>query len=165
MPFVCGILLVACTPNVAPQIGPTPTPSLATAASADFSAAIAADIHTAGPALIAAERAASISQDRALLSLLWTADARIVDGRGTADPNDDYIWQGLPAILDRYALAVFPSPPPPLDDPTLPAAVITATTTSGDDDQASITHAGDRWRLVRRAGRWWLAELVYSTPD
>lgn len=125
-------------------------------------AAYSAEIAIAGPALISAERAASIHQGRAQLSLLWADDARIVDGRNTASLDDDSIWQGLPAIMDRYELAVFPSPPPPLEDVALASATITTTT---DGELAIISHAGDHWRLIRREGRWWLTELIYSTPD
>ncbi len=31
-----------------------------------------------------------------------------VDSRGTAEPGDDYVWQGRDALLDRYTIAVFP---------------------------------------------------------
>lgn len=164
----CGVLMVACTPTNVPPANSSPTLPPAPTLPSAFSA----PVDVAGPALIAAERAASIERDRARLRQLWLAEARIVDGRGTAATEDDYIWQGLPAILDRYELAVFPSPPPPLDNPTLPNASIQtdipADNTHADntiEEAATVEHGGDRWRLVRREGRWWLAELVYSTPD
>jgi hypothetical protein len=107
--------------------------------------------------LIAAERAAAHTGDLATLSQLWAADARVVDGRGTPDPADDYVWSGRAAILDRYVVAVFPNPPPPLAD--LDGLVLTV-----DGDEATASHGGDHWRFVRRDGRWWIAELVYSSP-
>ncbi|MCX6050874.1 MAG: hypothetical protein NT075_37780 [Chloroflexi bacterium] len=109
------------------------------------------------PHLIIAERQASIAKDLGLLTQLWAEDSRIVDGRGTPDPADDYRWEGRAAILDRYEVAVFANPPPPLekvDDLTLQ---VTGTTAIGRRGQ-------DRWRFVQRNGRWWLAELRYSQP-
>ncbi|MCL4858780.1 MAG: hypothetical protein KJZ93_05210 [Caldilineaceae bacterium] len=109
------------------------------------------------PFLIAAERAAARDGDRATLAQLWAEDAQIIDGRGTAHPNDDYVWPGRAAILDRYALAVFPSPPPALEG--LGGLTITV-----EGDEARATHGGDHWRFVYREGRWWISELVYSQP-
>ncbi len=109
------------------------------------------------PQLIIAERQASIGKDLGLLTQLWAEDSRIVDGRGTTATNDDYVWQGRAAVLDRYVVAVFANPPPPLeklDDLTLQVTGDTATGRNGQD----------RWRFVRRDGRWWLAELRYSQP-
>jgi len=126
---------------------PTPFPLPAPA----FAALPAAD---ALPALVLAERDASRRGDLPLLAMLWAGDARIVDSRGTAEPSDDYVWQGRNALLDRYAIAVFPAPPPPLEEPL--ALDITA---SGD--MATATLGVDRWRFVQRDGRWWLLELAY----
>jgi hypothetical protein len=114
--------------------------------------------------LILAEREASIAADVPQLDALWAEDARIVDGRGTAAPDDDYRWQGRAAILDRYALAVFPAPPPPADAAALRAAEFQVQRTSDREATATLVHAGDRWQLVQREGRWWLYELVYSAP-
>ena len=69
----------------------------------------------AAMALIQSERESAIAGDLATLPTLWTEDARIVDGRGTEDEADDYVWQGRDAIMDRYELAVLPAPPPPFD--------------------------------------------------
>ena len=109
------------------------------------------------PALILAERQAAIDGDLALLSRLWASDARIVDGRGTPDSADDYVWQGRDAILDRYTLAVFPSPPPPLNHEQLADLVLTV-----EGDAAHAELGVDRWRIVRLDGRWLLAELRYN---
>lgn len=109
------------------------------------------------PFLIAAERAAAGAGDQATLAHLWDEDAQIVDGRGTPAPDDDYVWPGRAAILDRYVLAVFPSPPPPLDG-------LDGLTMMVEGSEASAMHGGDRWRFIQRDGRWWISELVYSQP-
>lgn len=109
-------------------------------------------------ALILAERQAAIEGDLDLLRQLWAPDARIVDGRGTTDPADDYVWPGRAAILDRYVLAVFPAPPPPLDESQMATLAIKAT----GDDAAEAALGVDRWRFVYRDGRWLLAELRYN---
>ena len=109
------------------------------------------------PFLIAAERAAAGKGDRATLAQLWAEDAQITDGRGTAHPDDDSVWPGRAAILDRYVLAVFPSPPPALDG-------LGGLTVTVGDDEAWAAHEGDQWRFVFRDGRWWISELVYNQP-
>ena len=105
--------------------------------------------------LIAAERQASIAGDLDLLAMLWAPDGRVVDHRNTDSPADDYIWSGRPAILDRYVVAVFPNPPPPLE--TLANAAVEI-----EGERALVANGGDRWRLIRRDGRWWLLELRYQ---
>lgn len=150
--FVCALLLVACTTLPLPadtnfRSGPRPTPLA-------FPAAGAAE---AIPQLIVAERTAARTGDLGTLSQLWAADAQIIDGRGTPDPADDYVWSGRAAVLDRYIVAVFPNPPPPLDGMDGLAVAV-------EGDRATALHDEDRWRFVRRNGRWWIAELVYSSP-
>jgi len=147
--LVAAVLVLAgCTAApVASPAAPTPAPLPAPA----FAALPAAD---ALPALVLAERDAARRGDLPLLAALWAEDARIVDSRGTAEPGDDYVWQGRDALLDRYTIAVFPAPPPALEAPlALDIAV------SGDD--ATATLGVDRWRFTRRDGRWWLLELAY----
>lgn len=110
-------------------------------------------------ALILAERQAAINGDLALLAQLWAEDAYIVDGRGSVVTDDDYIWQGRSAILDRYRVAVFPLDLPPLGALTADASIIM----TGDD--ATVRHGGDHWRLVKADQRWWLLALQYQlTP-
>jgi hypothetical protein len=104
--------------------------------------------------MIVAERDASRRGDVALLEQLWAPDARIVDARGTDDPNDDYIWPGRAAILDRYRLAVFPIPPPPLEG--LPAPTISVV-----GDFAQVVNGQDQWQFTHQSGRWWITELKY----
>lgn len=111
------------------------------------------------PTLVIIEREASIEGNLPLLASLWAENGRIVDGRGSATADDDYMWVGRAAILDRYRLAVFPAPPPPLTAPELNEATLTM-----EDASATLINNGDRWRFVQQDGRWWLQELVYSTP-
>jgi hypothetical protein len=107
------------------------------------------------PALILAERAASIAGDEETLRVLWLPDATIIDGRGTADTSDDFRWQGWPALRSRYRLAVFPAPPPPLDRADDGTLVETGV-------RAGYQRSGDQWTAVQRDGRWWLESLAYS---
>lgn len=140
-------LPAACTRAPAP-IPPTPVP---TATPPPF-VAEAADV--AIPKLIAAEREASRTGDLALLAQLWAPDGRIVDGRGTPDTGDDFIWGSREALLDRYRIAVFPSPPPPFDGPPAPAITV-------GDDRAEATLGQDHWVFIWQEGRWWAMELAY----
>ena len=147
--LVAAVLVLAgCTRAPVPApLTPAPAPPTAPA----FAALPAAD---ALPALVQAERDAARRGDLPLLAALWAEDARLVDSRGTAEPGDDYVWQGRDALLDRYTIAVFPAPPPALEAaPALEIAV------SGDE--ATATLGVDRWRFTRRDGRWWLLELAY----
>ena len=141
------LLLAGCT--CAPlRISPTAEPTTAPPAF------VSAPAEVAIPQLIAAEREASRSGDLALLAQLWAPDARIVDTRGSADPGDDFVWPSRNAILDRYAVAVFPVPPPALDEPPKPTLSI-----QGNQVQAINGH--DNWLFVNTGGRWWIAELRY----
>ena len=157
--LILVVALTACAPL------PAPTPPPAT----DDGPAVTAPAEIAGtpveivPALIAAalitsEREASIAGDTHLLTKLWATDARIVDGRGTDDPADDYVWQGRDAILDRYVIAVFPAPPPPLDPSLLDSLDIIV-----DADGTVHAELGvDRWIFVQQDDRWRLLELRYN---
>jgi hypothetical protein len=124
---------------------------------ASLDSSLAAEAMAAIPALIMAERSASGARDLATLSSLWNSDARIVDGRNTSDPADDYIWQDRAAILDRYELAVFPNPPPPFED--VPAFDI-----SHDEFSATVVNGVDEWQFIYSEGRWWITELAYQRP-
>lgn len=150
--YASVLLLGACSSSIQPA-APTPT---ATITPPSFVSETEAE---SLPMWVVIEREASITGDLALLTILWAEDARIVDGRGTVTTKDDYLWSGRAAILDRYELAVFPSPPPPLDPSELTTATLTV-----EGDQAMLINGGDRWRFVQREGRWWLHELTYSTP-
>jgi hypothetical protein len=121
------------------------------AAALDF---VAAAPEAAFPQFVVAERKAANERDLATLSQLWAPDARIVDSRGTAAPEDDYIWRGRADILDRYVVAVFPVPPPLLDAP--PAGPVLA-----DGAVGTAEFGRDRWMFVWEDGRWWIQELRY----
>jgi hypothetical protein len=149
-----GLCLAACA--AASQLPLPPAPTASPPPPAVVSEVNADTLAT----LVLVEREASIQGNLPLLEALWAEDSRIVDGRGSADEDDDYMWNGRAAILDRYRLAVFPAPPPPLT-----AAELTNPTPSIDDDSATLINGGDRWRFVQDDGRWWLQELVYSSPS
>ncbi len=153
MPKLWAILLTllaltgcARTAPVLPTPAPQPTPTAP--------AFVTADAEIALPQLVAAERDAAIRGDRPLLAQLWAPDARIVDSRGTVETADDFIWQGRAAILDRYDLAVFPSPPPAFATPP-------AFSPQREGDIATATLGNDRWRFQWDGQRWWLLELRY----
>ncbi|MEM7537899.1 MAG: hypothetical protein AAF639_37360 [Chloroflexota bacterium] len=116
--------------------------------------------------LVMAEREASNQKDLPLLSQLWTQDARIIDGRGTKTSADDYRWEGNRAILDRYLVAVFPYPPPLFSTP--PELIWnTQQADTGDNFEPLVILAEnghDRWTFIYQNERWWLHELVYSSP-
>ena len=148
MAALAMLALAGCTRRApvlpTPVAQPTPpAPSFVTAAAA-----------VALPQLVAAERDASIRGDLALLAQLWAPAARIVDSRGTAAPEDDFTWAGRAAILDRYKLAVFPSPPPAFAAPPAFTPLVVG-------DVATATLGNDRWRFQWDGRRWWLLELGY----
>ena len=141
-------LCAGCAP--APVRVPAPGPPRPTPAP-EFAAAPEAAL----PALVAAERRAAAGRDLALLATLWAEDARVVEARGTADPADDYRWEGRAAVLDRYVTAVFPNPPPDSGPPAFDSLTV-------EGDGAAAAAGVDRWRFVFADGRWWLAELVIA---
>lgn len=107
--------------------------------------------------LIRLEREAAHEGNLALLAELWVLDGRVVDGRGTSTPADDYIWQGRAAILDRYRVAVAPNPPPLLTDVEEQEYHFQI-----EQDTAIAHNSQDQWRFLYANGRWWLTELVYN---
>jgi hypothetical protein len=142
------ILLVSgCASSPAHSL-PTPAPTTAAPAF------VARATEEAIPQLIAAEREASRNADLPLLAALWAEDGRIVDTRGTEEDADDFVWPNREAILDRYLVAVFPSPPPGLDAPPSPEM-----REAGETVQA--VNGQDRWTFAWRDGRWWILELRY----
>lgn len=118
--------------------------------------------------LITAERGAARAGDLGGLADMWTSDARIIDGRGTEDPDDDFVWSGQDAIMDRYILAVLPAPPPPLDDAALESLRVLSDSEGPQSDETrppEVIHVElgiDRWTLTFVDGRWRLAELRYN---
>lgn len=155
---VLGLSLNACSPT------PRPLPPVATATPPPPLLVTTVTSATL-PSLVVAEREASISGNLPLLASLWAEDGRIVDGRGSADTGDDYVWQDRAAILDRYRLAVFPAPPPPLALADLANATLIVNTPPNNSGSATLVNGGDHWRFLLRDGRWWLQELVYSSPS
>lgn len=145
--LAAAALLTGCT-RIAPPPALAPVPTAAVPAFVTLPAAESL------PALVQAERAAASARNAAILRQLWAEDAQIVDRRGTLDPADDYVWRGRAAILDRYALAVFPAPPPPF-------ATAPALTATLHGDAATAMLGADAWRFSFRDGRWWLQELTY----
>lgn len=154
--IITAWLLTACN---GPLFAPTPPPE--TPHTSSLPATVAGAPADALAALIEIERQASIDGDLATLEQLWSPDGRIVDGRNTVAPDDDYIWAGREAIMDRYVMAVFPNPPPPLSGPDALAGLAIQTES---DVTATAVNGGDRWQLVSVDGRWWLQELVYQQP-
>jgi hypothetical protein len=143
-----ALLLAACRAPIAP---PTGTPVVL----AQPPAFVGAEPDEALPALLRAERQGAIDRDLELLTQLWASDGRIVDGRSTPATDDDYIWNGHAAVLDRYLVAVFPNPPPPLEA-TAPFSF------TFDGDFAYLHNGVDDWTFVHRDNRWWLLELNYN---
>lgn len=150
-----SLLLAGCNTTMpATPVTPIPTAEATETASTLFTGYSTDEEAIA--ALLIAERQAAMAHDLPVLGQLWADTAQIVDGRNSTTPNDDYLWQGRAAILDRYQVAVFPFVLPPLV--TLDAsAVITIT-----GERATVQHLTDRWQLIKIDGRWWLNELKYS---
>lgn len=144
--LIAGVL-AGCT-RTAPPLPPTPDLTTAVPTFVTLPAAQAL------PELVLAERTAAAARDLATLRQLWAEDARIIDGRGTPDDADDFVWRGRAAILNRYELAVFPAPPSPFT-----AAPVLTTAINGDTATAIL--GNDAWRFTFRDGRWWLQELAY----
>ncbi|MEM7125268.1 MAG: hypothetical protein AAF702_03005 [Chloroflexota bacterium] len=127
---------------------------------------------------IVEERQLIATQNLVGLGLLWSKDAQIIDGRSTESTEDDYIWSGRAAILDRYKVAVFPTPPPLLDLPT--DLEIECVNTNGQPSDAldcmladsefreallvRVKRGGDLWEFTWQEGRWWISGLTYSSP-
>ena len=145
-------VLASCAAVPASPKAPIPPPAIASLPNA-----IEERSPSSIPDVVAAERDASADGDLATLAALWAADARIVDGRGTVDTEDDYVWQGHDAIMDRYVLAVLPVPPLPLDPSQLAEMIVEI-----DQDTAYAILGIDRWTLRWQDGRWWLTELRYN---
>lgn len=128
---------------------PARTPEATTLVLPDFSG----EAEAATRALVFAEARAAAESDMATLAALWAEDATLIETRNTPALDDDYRWIGRDAILDRYLVAVFPSPPPPpAAPPTAPVQV--------DGDRATLVNGVDAWTFVHRDGRWWIDGLV-----
>jgi len=144
---LCSLTLAACRASPHYSTAPVAPPSPAQPASTP-----AVALGNDPGSLILAERNAAATLDLATLAALWDADASIREVRGAPGPADDYTWRGRAAILDRYTVAVFPSPPPPLQ--TLPPIQVAVR-----GDSATVHNGVDTWHFTRRDGRWWIREL------
>lgn len=121
---------------------------------ANRAAFVTAAAEVALPQFVASERDAAIRGDRAAS---WRSCGRRIRASWTATVRrtaDDFIWAGRAAILDRYDLAVFPSPPPAFATPPAFRPQV-----AGDIAAASL--GNDAWRFQWDGQRWWLLELRY----
>lgn len=127
------------------------------------------------PLLIAEERVAIADRDMGKLAALWVANGTIIDQRATKKTEDDYIWQGRTAILDRYELAVFRYSPPLIQPPTdltytcdSEALQDDMVTGCWDDEpmEGEVVHVrrenGDVWQFIFVENRWWFLQLQYN---
>lgn len=166
IPFRCcclfglGLFLAACLAG---------TPSTPAVTQADDAAPVAAPAPVSDDQAIAdvlqAESIGVLQQDMDMLASLWLDDSTITDARHTpADLGDDAVWNGIDAIMDRYVVLVFPG------NPQVAAPQILSMQIRGDEaDVLSSTHIGDevsfqgdRWRLRKIDGRWYIASLTYN---
>ncbi|MEX1020668.1 MAG: hypothetical protein WDZ49_13470 [Litorilinea sp.] len=119
------------------------------------------------PWLITAERRAAGTGDLARLAFLWAEDSRVIDRRGTAgkeaDTSRHYRWEGRPAVLSRYRVAVFPHAPPPLVADALAQLELPRLPSLAEGAILSVENGADRWQFAWRGGRWWILELSYSS--
>lgn len=137
-------------PSAVPQPSTTPQP---------------ADDRAAIRQLILLEAQGVVRQDLAGLTALWATDAVVCDAQHTADDAaDDRCWRGRAAIRERYALLVFPAGPAVNSPTDIEVAIAgeAATAVSTTRIGREVSPGGDRWRFVRRDGRWWIAGLTYN---
>ena len=118
--------------------------------------------------LIAAEGAAVVSQDIVGLMDLWAEDAVVTDAKHTPeDASDDATWRGRDAIRSRYVVLVFPGNPQAAGarDVQIEVKSDEATATSTTVIGSEVSQGGDRWRFVKRDGRWWIHSLTYNLEN
>ena len=106
-----------------------------------------------------------VRQDMTLLAELWAEDATVTDAKHTPDiADDDAVWRGIDAILDRYVVLVFPGNPQfaePVDIEIVvegDRATARSTTQIGDE----VSPAGDLWTFSRCGERWCIQSLTYN---
>ena len=152
-------LLGACT-------GPAPEPQAATASTPGRPETTGpADEHEAILRLLRSESEAVVAKDIERLAQLWAEDSTVTDAHHTpADPNDDAVWHGIDAVLDRYMVVVFPGNPQyaePGDvqiQVTGDQATARSTTRIGNE----VSPGGDLWVFRRQDGRWQITALTYN---
>jgi len=152
-------LLGACT-------GPAREPQAATASTLGRPETTGlADEHEAILRLLRSESEAMVAKDIKGLARLWAEDSTVTDAHHTpADPNDDAVWRGIDAVLDRYMVVVFPGNPQyaePGDvqiQVTGDQATARSTTRIGNE----VSPGGDLWVFRRQDGRWQITALTYN---
>jgi len=115
--------------------------------------------------LVQAESEGVVRQDMTLLAEIWTEDAIVTDAKHTPDASDDdAVWKGIDAILDRYVVLVFPGNPQsagPIDiEITVDGEHATARSTTQIGDE--VSPAGDLWTFTRCGDRWCIETLTYN---
>jgi ketosteroid isomerase-like protein len=153
------ILLSACR-SVAPQLTNQTTERTPTPIPANDEAAILQ--------LLQAESEGVVRQDMTLLAELWAEDAVVTDAKHTpAASDDDAVWNGIDAILDRYVILVFPGNPQsagPIDiEITINGDQAIARSTTKISDE--ISPGGDLWTFTRCGERWCIETLTYNLEN
>ncbi len=155
--LLVSLLLLSACRSVAPSpsaqtVERTPTP-------------IPASDEEAIRQLVQAESEGVVRQDMTLLAEIWAENATVTDAKHTSDDSDDdAVWYGIDAILDRYVVLVFPGNPQsagPVDvEITVDGehATARATTQIGDE----VSPGGDLWTFIRCDERWCIETLTYN---
>ncbi|MFQ6016418.1 MAG: YybH family protein [Anaerolineae bacterium] len=150
----CGATPIGTAPPPPPQVkvAPTDTP-------------VPATDEEAIAQLLYAESEAVVQQDIDRLEFIWAEEGVVTDANHTPNnADDDLMWNGWPAIRERYVTLVFPSNPPeaePLDmEITIEGdeAIVISTTHIG----VETSPAGDRWTLTKIEGTWKITSLTYN---
>lgn len=149
------LLLVACRPSTStpPYASPrTPTP-------------VPANDEEAIRQILRAESEGVVRQDMTLLAELWAEDATVTDAKHTPDrADDDAVWHGIDAILDRYVVLVFPGNPQFAEPASIEIVVegdrATARSTTQIGDE--VSPGGDLWTFSRCGERWCIQSLTYN---
>jgi ketosteroid isomerase-like protein len=149
------LLLVACRPA-------TPAPPTALARTRT---PVPANAEEAIRQILRAESEGVVHQDMALLTELWAEDATVTDAKHTPEiSEDDAVWRGIDAILDRYVVLVFPGNPQfaePADIEIIvdgDRATARSTTQIGDE----VSPGGDLWTFKRCGEHWCIRSLTYN---
>lgn len=154
--LICLLLFSACRsvtpPPSAQTTERTPTP-------------IPASDEAAIRQLVQAESEGVVRQDMTLLFEIWAEDAIVTDAKHTPDTSDDdAVWNGIDAILDRYVILVFPGNPQsagPIDvEITIDGDQATARSTTKIGDE--VSPGGDLWTFIRCGDRWCIDTLTYN---
>lgn len=149
------LLLTACG-----SVAPTPSPQ-----TARMLTPIPASAEEAVRQLVQAESVGVVEQDMALLAEIWAEDAVVTDAKHTPDViEDDAVWNGIDAILDRYVVLVFPGNPQSIGPSDIEITVdgehATARSTTKIDDE--VSPGGDLWTFTRCGERWCIKTLTYN---